>query len=299
MSEAEAATPAARLRHHLAAGMVEAPGAHDVLSARLVELAGFDAVYLGGSTTAAIEHGLPDTGVITTPELLDRARRTTDVVSVPVIADLDDGGGSPLAIRRAVRAAELAGVAAIHIEDVDYSAAKHLLHPDSGRVDPTADTLRSLDDALGNLTAALDARTDPDTVVIARTDALATHGLDVAIERAAAFSSAGVDLVFVPYLRISQLATLIEAAPCGVMAFFGNVAKVEDRAAAEELGLKLLIHPLPAMLPAVAATWATYQELKHTGTVTRENQHLDSDVLVRDALRHAEWTAAARPNTSA
>lgn len=244
-----------------APGMLELPGAHDVLSARVAEAVGCPAVYAGGAAVAAVEHGLPDVGIITGPELIDHARRTAAAVGIPVVADLDDGGGNPLTIRRLVREAERAGIAGFHLEDVDYSEGKHLLDAERRRVDPRRDKLRPAGRALDNLKAALDARENADTVIIARTDAVAVAGLDEALERAVTFADAGADLVFLPYLTPADIKTAAAAIGCGLMAIAARADDAESRRAAENDGLKVLLHPWPALLPALAVTWEIFAGL--------------------------------------
>lgn len=106
-------------------GLVEAPGAFDAQTARLVELAGFPACSLGGASLIASAYGLPDIGIVSIPEVIGIARRIASVLEVPAILDLDDGGGNPLRVRRFVQMAEEAGMAAVHIEDVDFAGGKH------------------------------------------------------------------------------------------------------------------------------------------------------------------------------
>ena len=175
------------LRALLATGRtLVAPGASDALSARLVEAAGFPLVYIGSYATAASRFGLADVGLLALPELVDQARTIADAVSIPVIADAEGGFNDAANIWRTVRAYEQAGVSAIHIED--HAFGKHADVPQR---------LRSREEAIGRLKAALDARTDPGFLVIARTDA--AWALDDPVEavlRMQAFAEAGADLVF-------------------------------------------------------------------------------------------------------
>ena len=165
-----------------------APGAYDPYLARCVELAGFEAVYMTGAGVSHSGLGMPDLGLLTFTEMAERAARIADAVAIPLFADADTGYGNALNVQRTVRAYERAGVAGLHIEDQELP--KKCGHFDDKRVIP-------LPEMLGKLKAALDARVDPDFIVIARTDARTAIGLPEAIERGQAFAEVGVDMVFV------------------------------------------------------------------------------------------------------
>jgi methylisocitrate lyase len=163
-----------------------APGATDALSARLIEAAGFPLVYVGSYATAASRFGLADVGLLALPELVEQARTVVDAVDVPVIADAEGGFNDAANIWRTVRAYERAGVSAIHIED--HAFGKHADVPQR---------LRPRDEAVGRIKAALDARTDPNFLIIARTDAAwALNDHVEAVLRMKAYAEAGADLVF-------------------------------------------------------------------------------------------------------
>lgn len=165
-----------------------APGAFDCVGARLVEAAGFPALYVTGSGVSMSALGAPDVGALSFAEILDRVRRICDVVSLPVIADGDTGYGGPLNVIRTVREFERAGVSAVQIEDQEWP--KKCGH-EPGRVIAPVETM------VMRVRAAVEARRDPDFAVIARTDARAAEGLDAAIARARAYRAAGADVVFV------------------------------------------------------------------------------------------------------
>ncbi len=173
---------AARLRALLDSGQtILAPGAFDPLAARLVEEAGFPAVYMTGFGTAAALIGRPDVGLLTMTEMVDNAARIAACVDIPVIADADTGYGNPLNVIRAVGAFEAAGVAGIHLED--QVAPKKCGHLEGKLVIPAAEMA-------AKIRAAADARTQPDFVIIARTDARAVEGLERAVERARIYREA-------------------------------------------------------------------------------------------------------------
>ncbi|GAB2924373.1 isocitrate lyase/PEP mutase family protein [Paraburkholderia jirisanensis] len=162
------------------------PGAYDAFSAKLVESAGFDAVYVGSYATAAAAHGMPDVGSLTLDQLVDHARKVASAVSVPVIADAEGGFFEAGNIWRTVQEFERAGVAAIHIED--HAGGKHTDLPQR---------LIPLEQMLARLRAALDARRCADFIIMARTDAMwATQDEDEAIRRVKAFAEIGIEYIF-------------------------------------------------------------------------------------------------------
>ncbi|MHB1447384.1 MAG: isocitrate lyase/PEP mutase family protein [Acidimicrobiales bacterium] len=206
----EAPSGPRQLRKLLAdGGTVVAPGAYDALSARLIEEAGFQAVYMTGFGSAASLIGRPDIGLLSGSEMIDNARRIAGCVAVPVIADADTGYGNPINVIRTVRDYERAGVAGIHLEDqVMPKRCGHL----SGKV------LVPAGDMVAKVRAAVAARTDPDFVIIARTDARAVEGLDAALGRAALYLEAGADMLLSATTAVrSFLATLRRDGTPGAM----------------------------------------------------------------------------------
>lgn len=186
------------LRQLIASGKtIVAPGATDALSARLIETHGFDCVYLGSYATSASRFGLPDTGLLSLDELVEQARTIVDAVKIPVIADAEGGFHDAPNIWRTVQAFEQAGVAAIHIED-HTGAGKHTAAPQSlRRVGPMAARIR----------AAVDARKDPDFLIVARSDAFwISRDLDDCIARLQAYAEAGADMVFPTAVGPAELA---------------------------------------------------------------------------------------------
>ena len=164
------------------------PGAYDCVSARLVERAGFQAVYMTGYGTSASRLGLPDLGFAGLCEMADHARNMAGAVGIPLIADADTGYGNALNVRRTVRMYEAAGVAALHLED--QMLPKRCGHLSGKQVVP-------LEEFAQKIRAAVEARTDPDLLIIARTDAIAVTGFDDALHRGEAAVKAGADILFV------------------------------------------------------------------------------------------------------
>jgi 2-methylisocitrate lyase-like PEP mutase family enzyme len=177
------------LRQQIAAGrIVQAPGCYDGLSALLIERAGFTCAYLSGAAIAYTRFGRSDVGLVSMSEVADTLALVTDRVGIPVIVDADTGFGNALNVQRTIRTFERAGAAAIQLED--QSTPKRCGHLEGK-------SLISADEMIGKLKAALDARRSAETLIIARTDAIAVEGFDAAIDRAERFIDAGADILFV------------------------------------------------------------------------------------------------------
>jgi len=249
-------TPARRLRALLAGpDLVQAPGAYDAITARLIEQAGFPAVYMTGAGTSAAQ-GFPDYGLLTLTEMAANAGLIARAVGLPVISDADTGYGNELNVTRTVREFEARGVAAIHIED--QVSPKRCGHLDGKAV-------IGLDEFASKIRAAAAARRDPDFLIIARTDANAVTGFEDAIARANAGLAAGADLAFVEAPK-----TLAEAAaipqrvngPCLLNVVPGGrtprIAPDEARA----MGFRLAIYPGACLGPVLVAVDAALARLK-------------------------------------
>ena len=168
--------------------VVMAPGVSDALFARLVAQTGFDAVYMTGNGTSAQRLGMPDIGLLTMSEMVENAQHIAEASGVPVIADADTGYGGPMNVRRTVHAYERAGVAAIHIEDQQWP--KRCGHYEGK-------TLIPIEEMANKIKSAAESKTDPDFMIIARTDAIAVEGFEAAIERGKACDAAGADIIFI------------------------------------------------------------------------------------------------------
>ncbi len=238
-----------------------APGSHDALSARLVEEAGFAAVYMGGFATTASLLGRPDVGLLGGSEMIDSARRIAEAVDLPVIADADTGYGNPINVIRTVREYEQAGVAAIHLED--QASPKRCGHMSGKTVIP-------VEDMVAKLRAAVAARSDPDFVLIARTDALALEGVDSAIDRARRYADAGADLLWVEAptteAEIEKIATRLEGCPILLnWVEQGRTPPISlDRIRA--LGIALVIFPIGSVLAMLAGLREYLAHLRAHGT---------------------------------
>ena len=274
-----------RLRELLnAKEIVVAPGSFDCITARLVETAGFPAVYITGSGVSMSALGAPDVGLMSYSEILDRVQRIADIVSVPVIADADTGYGGPLNIIRTVRDFERAGVSAIQIEDQAW--------PKKCGHEPGREVV-SIKEMTGRIKAAVDARTD-DIVIIARTDARSMEGLDAAIDRARLYGEAGADVLFVEspeseaelYLINRQLdkptlANMVE----------GGRTPVLPYPALQALGFSLAIFPNSMTRLLGRAGAALMAELKNAGTTAgMADSMLDHNELW-DLFDNKRWRA--------
>jgi len=260
-------------------GMIVAPGAYDCISARVIAQAGFPAVYMTGAGTAAML-GYPDFGLVTMSEMADNAGRIAAAVAVPVIADADTGYGNELNVTRTVREYEKRGVAGLHIEDQGFP--KKCGHLDNKVVVP-------LDEYLPKIRAAAAAKTDPDFLLIARTDARAVIGFEEAVRRMNAALEAGADMAFLeaPQTReeVEAVPTLVKG-PCLLNVVSGGKTPVLDLAYAERIGFKLAILPGILFQTAIDAFDAALAEVK------AQRRHPEMKVSLREKFRRVgsdEW----------
>jgi 2-methylisocitrate lyase-like PEP mutase family enzyme len=237
---------------------VVAPGAYDCLTARIVQDAGFPAVYMTGAGTAA-SLGYPDYGLLTMSEMAANAARIAATVGVPVIADADTGFGNELNVVRTVREYAAAGVAALHIEDQVFP--KRCGHLDRKQV-------IGADEFVSKVRAAAENRPDPDLALIARTDARAVVGFDEAIERVNRALQAGADVAFVEAPQtLDELAEIPRrvAGPCLLNIVAGGRTPDVSLQQAAEFGYRLLIVPVLLLAAVLAAGDAALAGLAATG----------------------------------
>lgn len=241
--------------------MILAPGCYDPLGARLIEDAGFEAVYMTGFGTAAGRMGRPDVGLLTLSEMVDNARRIAAAVSVPVIADADTGYGNPLNVIRTVHEFEAAGVAAIHLED--QAAPKKCGHLEGKQ-------LIGAEEMAAKVAAAVAARERQEFLIIARTDARAVEGLDAALERGRRYRDAGADMLFVEAPQstdeIERIAEYFHGVPLLFNYTEGGRTPAVTHAYLRELGYRVVIFPLSTLLSATTAMRATLAEIRARGT---------------------------------
>jgi 2-methylisocitrate lyase-like PEP mutase family enzyme len=240
--------------------LLVAPGCFDGLSARLVEEAGFEAAYLSGGAVAR-SMGIPDIGLVTMSETIERAAQVVSAVKLPVIADADTGYGNAVNLVRTVREFERVGVAAIHIED--QITPKRCGHLDGKEVISTAEMEKKLE-------AALAARSDADFCIIARTDARGVNGLDDAIERARTFAKLGVDAIFVEAPQseeeLAEIPRRLPNIPLLVNVFKGGKTPMLPMARLQSMGYRIAIYPSETQRAAIYAMRAALGTLKREGT---------------------------------
>jgi methylisocitrate lyase len=235
-------------------------GTVNAYCAKLAEQAGFRAIYLSGAGVANASFGLPDLGMTSLSEVLDDARRITAATEVPLLVDCDTGWGSPLTIARLVREMIRAGVAAIHLEDqVDAKRCGHRL----------GKRLVSAAAMTDRLKAALDARSDDDFVIMARTDAASVEGVAAAIVRAQQYVDAGADMIFAEALAdVGQFRQFAQSVPVPVLANMTEFGRSPLLTLDElrEAGVQLVLYPLTAFRAMSAAAWRTYRTLRTSGS---------------------------------
>lgn len=238
--------------------MVIAPGVFDGLSARLVEQAGFKAIYASGGAIAR-SCGFPDIGLVSFPEVCTRLQHMVEVTNIPIIADADTGFGNAVNVARTVKAYERIGVAALHLEDQVFpKRCGHLAGKE----------LVSVDEMVKKIKVAKASLTDPDFTIIARTDAIAVDGFDAAIERAQAYRDAGADMLFVEApqteQQIEQIANAIDA-PLLINMFYGGKTPLVAAEKLQAWGYRLAIIPSDLQRAAIANMQKTLEEIKRHG----------------------------------
>lgn len=235
------------------------PGAPNALTARVIEEAGFDALYVSGAGLTNTYLGMPDLGLLTLSELVGHVSAIADAVDIPLLVDADTGFGNALNVQRTVRLLERAGAAAIQLEDqVSPKRCGHFAGKD----------VISQDEMVGKVRAAVDARADDDFVIIARTDAIATEGLAGALERIAAYHDAGADVLFVEApVHLDQMRAIVQQVPGRHMANMveGGLTPLMTRQELGDAGFRIALYANTAMRGAVAGMRRTLDHLAEHG----------------------------------
>lgn len=248
---------------------VAAPGVYDLIGVHLANAVGFDAIYASGYWMTASALGLPDLGLATYTEMIDRVARITESSRAPVIADADTGYGGLVNLHRTVRGYEKAGVSGLHIEDQVFP--KKCGHTPDRPVIPVGEMVRKIE-------VALDTRTDPSLLVIARTDARTDLGLDEAIRRGNAYAEAGADLVFVEALTsVSEMERVCREVDARLIANIAPTGVTPTLTAArlEQLGFAAAIFPALTAMTAMSTMDRALRHLKGTG----DSSHPDLPVF--------------------
>ena len=256
---------------------VIAPGAYDALTARIIESEGFNAVYMTGFGTSAFQFGFPDRGLLTMTEMVQNANRIVNAINVPLIADADTGYGTVINVDRTVKEYEKAGVAAIHIEDQVWpKRCGHMMGKE----------VIDQNEMVSKLKAAVEARKNPDFLIIARTDAIATHGFDHAIERAHLYAEAGADIIFVEAPKtknqLKKIPKLFNKKPLLI-----NMSPRTPNLPVEELkemGYAIAIFPGVCLAAAILACREDIRLLKETGRQREFKEVLQSFAELNEFL---------------
>lgn len=241
-------------------GLIVAPGVFDMVSLRLADTFGFDALYMTGFGTVASHLGLPDAGLATYSDMLGRVTAMAAMARAPLIADADTGYGGLLNLRHTVRGYEAAGAAAIQLEDQEFP--KKCGHTPGRRV-------IAMSDMVSKIRVAIDSRSSPDFLVIARTDARSALGLDEALRRAEAYARAGADILFVESPEsVDEMRRIGRSFDLPLVANMVEKGRtpVLTRAELESSGYKIAIFPVSALLAAVEAMNGVYRTLKVDGS---------------------------------
>ena len=243
-----------------APGLISAPGVFDMISAKIADSFAFDALYMTGYGVVASHLGLPDAGLATYSDMISRLRQIVSGTTTPLIADGDTGYGGLLNVDFTVRGYEAAGAHAIQLEDQEYP--KKCGHTPGRRV-------ISIEDAVRKIRVAAQARDSKDFLIIARTDARSSLGLDEALRRGEAFAKAGADILFIESPEsIDELRRIGETFDLPLLANMveGGRTPVLTRDELEELGFKIAIFPTSGFLAMGAALASVYGELQATGS---------------------------------
>lgn len=281
-------TPSQRrqaFRAGLASGRLQVlPGAFTPLSIRLIEDKGFDGAYISGAVMAA-ELGLPDIGLTTLSEVAHRAHQISRMSDLPTLVDADTGFGEPMNVARTVHELEDAGVAGLHLEDqVNPKRCGHL----DGKA------VVDLDTAVKRIRAAVDARRDPDLVIMARTDIRGVEGLDAAIDRAKALEAAGADAIFPEAMAsLEEFAAMRKAVSVPILANMTEFGKSElfTHQQLADVGVNLVIHPVSLLRVAFGAIERALDALQSTGTLDGEVAGMQTRGRLYELLDYEAYNA--------
>ncbi|NIS60143.1 MAG: methylisocitrate lyase [Proteobacteria bacterium] len=268
-------TRSARLRELLSREeILMAPGAHDALTARIAEMCNFEAVYMTGAGTVNTQLGMPDHSIITLTEMVQNAARIARATTLPIVSDADTGYGGVLNVMRTVDEFHRAGISGIHIED--QVMPKRCGHVEGKEVIP-------MEEMMGKIRAACQARTDPDFLIIARVDARAPLGFDEAVRRGKAYLDAGADMIFPEALESEEefraYARQVRGPLLANMTEFGRTPYL-TAAKFQEMGYRMVIYPASAMRVTIKAIHELFTEIRSTGT---QRQFLER-MFTRDQL---------------
>ena len=269
------------------------PGVFDAIGAKIAQKAGFDAMFQTGYGTSATLFGMPDYGFIGSTETVENARRICRAVSVPVIVDADTGYGNALSVWKLVKELEAAGASGMFLEDQRWpKRCGHMKGKEVIRKEEYAEKLQ----------AAIDARSSKDFIIVARTDARATEGLDKAIQRGLYYKKIGADVVFVEapqsLAEMKKIGKSINA-PLVANMIEGGATPISSASALNKMGFKIILYPLSVLFANTYASLQILKELKKSGTTTKLSKKLVSfdqfnDIVELPSFRKLEKKYATK-----
>ena len=244
------------------------PGVYDAIGAKIAEKVGFDAMFQTGYGTSATLLGMPDYGFIGATETLDNARRISNAISVPLIVDIDTGYGNALTVRKLIQELQNAGASGVFLEDQKWpKRCGHMKGKDVISKEEYAEKLQS----------AIDAKSNKDFIIVARTDARATEGLDKAIERGNYYKKLGADVIFVEAPKsIEEMKKIGKSinAPLVANMIEGGATPINSAAKLNKMGYKIILYPLSILYANTFATLKILHELKNKGTTIKLKDNL-------------------------
>lgn len=277
-------SPGSSLREAiLAENPLQVVGAVNAYAAMMAERVGFKALYLSGGGVANASYGLPDLGMTTLNDVLEDVRRITSVTGLPLLVDADTGFGSAFNIGRTIGQMIKAGAAGVHLED--QVANKRCGHRPNKEIVP-------LPEMVDRIKAAADAKSDPDFIIMARTDALAAEGLDAAIERACACVEAGADMIFPEAVyKLEQYRKFAEAVKVPVLANITEFGQTPLFTTEElgQAGVRLVLYPLSAFRAMNAAALQVYNTIRTEGTQRNAVSMMQTRMELYDFLNYHDY----------
>jgi methylisocitrate lyase len=259
------------------------PGVYDAIGAKIVEKVGFEAMFQTGYGTSATLFGMPDYGFIGSTETVDNARRICHAVSTPVIVDADTGYGNALSIWKLVQELEEVGASGIFLEDQRWpKRCGHMQGKEVIQKDEYAEKLQ----------AALDARSNKDFIIVARTDARAIEGLDKAIERGLYYKKIGADAIFIEAPKTIQEMKIIGKsinAPLVANMIEGGATPVISKSKLHKMGFKIVLYPLSVLFSNTYSTLKLLQELKKSGTTKKLSKQIVSFDQFNDVVELSKY----------
>lgn len=262
---------------------LQIPGTINAYTALMAERVGYEAIYLSGGGVANASYGLPDLGMTSLNDVLEDVRRITSATQLPLLVDIDTGWGGAFNIARTIREMTQAGAAAVHIED--QVAQKRCGHRPNKAIVPIAEMV-------DRIKAAMDAKTDAQFVVMARTDALSVDGFNAAVDRAGAFAEAGADAIFAEAMTdIAMYESIVAAAAVPVLANlteFGQTPLYTTQELAA-VGIDMALYPLSAFRAMNKAALNVYQEIRSEGTQAAVVDSMQTRMELYDFLGYHEY----------